>query len=93
MDDRDDKRNPIASNDLPEAERVVKAWLMGMLNDENRMTNDGGADCRARGPTTSQPGATPQERGPKTDQGPTARPISAATPPPMVRAFSPPPCF
>ena len=84
--DLGDKRNPIAANDLPEAERVVKAWLKGMLNDEGRMTEGGGADCRANGPTLSakgavisQPGATPQERGPKTNQGPTARPIFTAT--------------
>jgi type I restriction enzyme M protein len=40
--DLGDKRNPIEANDLPEAERVVKAWLNGMLNDEFRMTNGGG---------------------------------------------------
>jgi type I restriction enzyme M protein len=39
--DLGDKRNPIKANDLPEAERVVKAWLKGMLNDEFRMTNGG----------------------------------------------------
>ena len=41
--DLGDKRNPIEANDLPEAERVVKAWLKGMLNDEGRMTNGGAA--------------------------------------------------
>ena len=30
--DLGDKRNPIAANDLPEAERVVKAWLKGKLD-------------------------------------------------------------
>jgi len=30
--DLGDKRNPIAANDLPEAERVVKLWLAGKLN-------------------------------------------------------------
>ncbi|MBI3881639.1 MAG: restriction endonuclease subunit S, partial [Verrucomicrobia bacterium] len=39
--DLGDKRNPIAANDLPETERVVKAWLKGMTNDEGRMTNGG----------------------------------------------------
>ena len=37
--DLGDKRNPIEANDLPEAERVVKAWLKGMTNVEFRMTN------------------------------------------------------
>ena len=32
--DLGNKRNPIESNDLPEAERVGKAWLKGTLNDE-----------------------------------------------------------
>ncbi len=32
--DLGDKRNPIAANDLPEAERVVKAWLNGKLGGE-----------------------------------------------------------
>ena len=40
--DLGDKRNPIEANDLPEAERVVKAWLRGMLNGESRTTNAGG---------------------------------------------------
>ena len=40
--DLGDKRNPIEANDLPEAERVVKAWLKGMLNGEIRTTNVGG---------------------------------------------------
>ena len=40
--DLGDKRNPIEANDLPEAERVVKAWLKGMLNDEGRMTEGTG---------------------------------------------------
>ena len=86
--DLGDKRNPIEANDLPEAERVVKAWLKGRLNDELRMTNGGGVALRAKGPTlsakgaaSSQPGATPQVTATKTNQGPTARPISAATPP------------
>jgi len=30
--DLGDKRNPIEANDLPEAERVVKAWLKGKLD-------------------------------------------------------------
>ena len=30
--DLGDKRNPIEANDLPEAERMVKAWLKGKLN-------------------------------------------------------------
>jgi type I restriction-modification system DNA methylase subunit len=102
--DLGDKRNPIEANDLPEAERVVKAWLKGMLNDEWRMTNATGAIGSTKGATPSQPGATPQvtnpanrlqgqrpgpfqhgatphDHGPKTNQGPTARPISAATMP------------
>lgn len=32
--DLGDKRNPIAANDLPEAERVVKAWLKGKFSGE-----------------------------------------------------------
>jgi type I restriction enzyme M protein len=40
--DLGDKRNPIVANDLPEAERVVKAWLKGKLNGESRTTNAGG---------------------------------------------------
>ncbi len=32
--DLGDKRNPIEANDLPEAERVVKAWLKGKLGSE-----------------------------------------------------------
>jgi type I restriction enzyme M protein len=32
--DLGDKRNPIEANDLPEAERVVKAWLKGKLGAE-----------------------------------------------------------
>ena len=40
--DLGDKRNPIQANDLPEAERVVKAWLKGMLSDESRMTEGKG---------------------------------------------------
>ena len=60
--DLGDKRNPIEANDLPEAERVVKAWLKGQIG-------------RANGPTISQPRATPHEPGPQTNQGPTARPI------------------
>jgi type I restriction enzyme M protein len=32
--DLGDKRNPIEANDLPEAERVVKAWLKGKLGGE-----------------------------------------------------------
>ena len=39
--DLGDKRNPIEANDLPEAERVVKAWLKQMTNVEFRMTNGG----------------------------------------------------
>jgi type I restriction enzyme M protein len=31
--DLGDKRNPIEANDLPEAERVVKAWFAGKLNE------------------------------------------------------------
>jgi len=31
--DLGDKRTPIAANDLPEAERVVKLWLAGKLNE------------------------------------------------------------
>ncbi len=40
--DLGDKRNPIEANDLPEAERVAKAWLNGTLNDECRMTDGKG---------------------------------------------------
>ncbi len=40
--DLGDKRNPIEANDLPEAERVVKAWFKGMLKDEGRMTEGKG---------------------------------------------------
>lgn len=32
--DLGDKRNPIEANDLPEAERVAKAWFNGKLNDD-----------------------------------------------------------
>ncbi|MFT3868897.1 MAG: N-6 DNA methylase [Nibricoccus sp.] len=32
--DLGDKRNEIEANDLPEAERVVRAWLTGKLNDD-----------------------------------------------------------
>lgn len=40
--DLGDKRNPIEANDLPEAERVVKAWLNQMTNVEFRMTEGSG---------------------------------------------------
>ncbi|MBE7497320.1 MAG: N-6 DNA methylase [Verrucomicrobiaceae bacterium] len=40
--DLGDQRREIEANDLPEAERVVKAWLGGGTNDEFRMTNGGG---------------------------------------------------
>ena len=40
--DLGDKRNPIEANDLPEAKRVVMAWLKGKLNGENRTTNGDG---------------------------------------------------
>ena len=59
--DLGDKRNPIEANDLPEAERVVKMWLKGKLNDELRMTSATGAIGSTKGATPSQPGATPQE--------------------------------
>ena len=36
--DLGDKRNPIEANDLPEAERVVKAWFAGKL-DESTTTS------------------------------------------------------
>lgn len=36
--DLGDQRREIEANDLPEAERVVKAWFAGKLNDELRMT-------------------------------------------------------
>lgn len=32
--DLGDKRTPIEANDLPEAERVIRAWLTGKLNDD-----------------------------------------------------------
>jgi type I restriction enzyme M protein len=40
--DLGDQRRKIEANDLPEAERVVKAWLKGMLKEELRKTFDGG---------------------------------------------------
>jgi len=40
--DLGDKRNPIEANDLPEAERVVKAWLKGERNVDFRKSNGGG---------------------------------------------------
>ena len=40
--DLGDKRNPIEANDLPEAERVVKAWFKQMTNVDFRMTNGSG---------------------------------------------------
>ena len=36
--DLGDKRNPIEANDLPEAERVVKLWLAGKLNEGTEST-------------------------------------------------------
>jgi type I restriction enzyme M protein len=36
--DLGDKRNPIAANDLPEAERVVKLWFAGKLNETTEST-------------------------------------------------------
>ncbi len=36
--DLGDKRNPIQANDLPEAERVVKLWLAGELNEATECT-------------------------------------------------------
>lgn len=39
--DLGDKRTPIAANDLPEAERVLRAWLRGgMTNEELQITNE-----------------------------------------------------
>ncbi|MGD0539249.1 MAG: N-6 DNA methylase [Verrucomicrobiota bacterium] len=86
--DLGDKRNPIEANDLPEAERVVKAWLKQMTNVEFRMTSGydaegrredgGGVALRAKGPTPSQPGATPQVTATKTRQGLKARPNTCA---------------
>jgi type I restriction enzyme M protein len=37
-----DKRTPIEANDLPEAERVVKGWLVRVSNDESRMAQTKG---------------------------------------------------
>lgn len=45
--DLGDQRREIEANDLPEAERVVKAWLGGMAKDEFRMTNGSGIVWRA----------------------------------------------
>ena len=45
--DLGDQRREIEANDLPEAERVVKAWLGGMPKDKFRMTNGSGIACRA----------------------------------------------
>lgn len=70
--DLGDKRNPIEANDLPEAERVVKAWLKGMLNGQS--ANATGAMCSTKGAPPSQPGASPQETNPTTRQGLKARP-------------------
>ncbi len=36
--DLGDKRNPIEANDLPEAERVVKLWFAGKLNEATEST-------------------------------------------------------
>ncbi len=36
--DLGDKRNPIEANDLPEAERVVKLWFAGKLNESTKST-------------------------------------------------------
>jgi type I restriction-modification system DNA methylase subunit/very-short-patch-repair endonuclease len=89
--DLGDKRNPIEANDLPEAERVVKAWLKGMLNDEFRMTNVGtsatGAIGSTKGATLTAKGAALRAEGPLPSQpGPTAQETESA---PALRAESP----
>ncbi|MBE2282116.1 MAG: N-6 DNA methylase [Prosthecobacter sp.] len=70
--DLGDQRREIEANDLPEAERVVKAWLGGP------MAGAEGAGFRAKGPSSSQPGPTAQEPGTKTRQGLKARAMPAA---------------
>jgi type I restriction enzyme M protein len=89
--DLGDKRTPIDANDLPEAERVVKAWLKGMLNDEFRMTNGGasatGAIGSTKGATLSAKGAALRAEGPlPSHPGPTAQETESAS---AVRAESP----
>jgi type I restriction enzyme M protein len=70
--DLGDKRNPIEANDLPEAERVVKAWLGQMTNDEFRMTNGGvsatGAIGSTQAATLSAKGAALRAEGPLPSQ-------------------------
>lgn len=63
--DLGDKRTPIEANDLPEAERVVRAWLCGEIGS-------------TEGATSSQPGATPQETNSATTRGLKARAIAAS---------------
>jgi len=72
--DLGDKRTPIAADDLPEAERVVKAWFAGKLRGTSpekltaklteKLTNTNSASQGQR-PALSQPGATPQESNPQ----------------------------
>ncbi|MEO8166353.1 MAG: N-6 DNA methylase, partial [Betaproteobacteria bacterium] len=50
--DLGDKRNSIEASDLPEAERVVRAWLKGMKNVEFRMANGGGMAWATVGKTS-----------------------------------------
>ena len=63
---------------------MVKAWLKGQIGRAN------GPMLSAKGAALSQPGATPQVTATKTNQGPTARPISAATPPADGSGLQPP---
>ena len=45
--DLGDQRREISANDLPEAERVMKAWFRGKLDEELRMTEGNGIAWRA----------------------------------------------
>jgi len=72
--DLGDQRREIEANDLPEAERLVKAWFAG------QMAGAEGAGFRAKGPSSFQPGPTAQEPGTKTRQGLKARAMPAAVP-------------
>ncbi|HCN78259.1 MAG TPA: hypothetical protein DIT13_13820, partial [Verrucomicrobiales bacterium] len=79
--DLGDQRREIEANDLPEAERVLKAWLAGQTAGEGAGGAEAeGAGFRAKGPSSSQPGPTAQEPGTKTRQGLKARSMPAAVP-------------
>lgn len=75
--DLGDKRTPIEADDLPEAERVVKAWFNGKLTnpDQERIGHE---SIPGQRPAPSQRGASPHDTVSNQNAGPTARTIASA---------------